>query len=48
MISGNVTLPLTISCPNATNKRMMSLQNTHAIIFRIHTNSNEIEFIFCN
>jgi len=42
------TLPLTITCPNDINKCMVNLQNTHAIIIRIHTDSNEIEFIFCN
>ena len=42
------TLPLTIECPSSTDKCMLNLQNTHAIIYRIHSNSNEIEFIFCS
>jgi len=41
------TLPLTIECPSSTDKCMVNLQNNHAIIYRIHSNSNEIEFIYC-
>ena len=41
------TLPLTLECPSSTDKCMMNLQNTHAIIYRIRSSSNEIEFIWC-
>ena len=41
------TLSLTIECPSSTDKCMINLQNTHAIIYKIHSSSNEIEFIFC-